>query len=175
MSLQIPPKAVQQQFATVAIRTYAAAGYRYYVMDDPTLTDAEFDELCHWLSDNFEWIKPFDLSGYLEMESLDAGSGYAIAAKVCGQTKDYAIALKDALTVSLEDTPGLPSDSKLKKARKPRKSKATDAPATIGVDLGALNGDITVTTAVNKAGEIVSQTVEAAPQASDEDLLADLM
>ena len=116
---QLAPKAIQREVATVAIRAYAAASYRYYVLDDPTMEDADFDELCHWLSDNFEWVKPFDISGYLEMEALDAGTGFNIAAKVCGQTKDYADGLKKTITkVKVKVTAG----------------KVVVAPATNNVD-----------------------------------------
>ena len=150
MALQIAPKAIQQQVATVAIRTYAAASYRYYVLDDPTLTDSEFDELCHWLSANFEWVKPFDISSYLDMEELDAGSGFTVATKVTGQTLDYAVSLKEG-TISLADTPSLPSDSKLKKARKPRAKKE------------------------DKTQIHTENHTSVTPPATDDDLLADFM
>lgn len=89
-----PPYAhLKQQVAFVCIRAYAAHSYLYYEKDSSVISDGEFDALCKFLLDNYEWIKPFDLNDYLDKGSLEAGSGFAIAGKVCGQTRDYALDL----------------------------------------------------------------------------------
>lgn len=88
-----PYQHLKQQVAFVCIRAYAAHSYLYYEKDESIISDREFDALCKFLLENYEWIKPFDLNDYLDRGSLEAGSGFAIASKVCGQTKDYALDL----------------------------------------------------------------------------------
>lgn len=87
------PKAIIQQVATVAIRCYAAHSFIYYEKDDQIIPDGEFDEVCKWLLDNYDSVKPFDISGYLDRSALEAGTGFNISKKVCGQTRDYALSL----------------------------------------------------------------------------------
>lgn len=82
------PECIRQQVATVAIRTYAAHSYIYYVKSYSIISDAEFDELCRWLLVNHNWIAQYDLNKYLEVSALSAGTGFQL--KICGQTKDYA-------------------------------------------------------------------------------------
>ena len=89
-SLGLPYKQIEKQIATVVIRNYAANSYLYYRCDWSAITDGEYDALCKWILQNYDWIKPHDISGYLSKESLECGSGFDIADKVCGQTKDYA-------------------------------------------------------------------------------------
>lgn len=89
-----PPYAhLKQQVAFVCIRAYAAHSFLYYVKDSPVISDGDYDALCKFLLDNYEWIKPFDLNNYLDEGCLQAGSGFTIAQKVCGQTRDYALDL----------------------------------------------------------------------------------
>lgn len=89
-SLESLPACVLHQMATVAWRNYAAHSYLYYVKDDPVISDGEYDVLCRFIRDNFDWIKPHDLNDYLHLDGLEAGSGFDIAPRVTGQTKDYA-------------------------------------------------------------------------------------
>jgi hypothetical protein len=88
-----PYSHLKNQVAFVCIRAYAAHSYLYYEKNSSVISDGEFDALCKFLLDNYEWIKPFDLNDYLDKGSLEAGSGYAIASKVCGQTRGYALDL----------------------------------------------------------------------------------
>lgn len=86
------PACMQQRVATIAIRTYAAHSWLYYQRDLSLITDAEFDDLCAWLVDNFDWVKKWDISGYLDLDALKAGTGHHL--KVIGQTLDYAMQLE---------------------------------------------------------------------------------
>lgn len=92
-SLGLPPAMIEKQIATVAIRSYAANSFLYYRCDWSPISDGDYDALCKWLLENYDWIKPHDVSGYLSRESLRCGTGFDIADKVCGQTKEYAEAL----------------------------------------------------------------------------------
>ena len=89
------PSCVRPQVAHVAIKYYAAYSYLYYEKDASLISDGEFDELCKWLLKNYEWVKPFDLNDYLSESSLEAGTGFDIASRVCGQTRDLALMLLD--------------------------------------------------------------------------------
>lgn len=82
------PTFLLPQVAFVAIRAYAAHSYIYYTKHENIITDHEFDDLCVWLKDNFEWLKPFDINDYLCFSALEAGTGYQL--KIVGQTRDYA-------------------------------------------------------------------------------------
>lgn len=84
---------ITQQEAFIKIRLYAAASYLYYKCPDrqSMITDGEFDELCEWLLTNYDDLKPFDINNYINKDELEAGSGYNIAYKVCGQTRDWAL------------------------------------------------------------------------------------
>jgi len=88
--MNIPYEKLEQQIATVCIRAYAAHSYLYYERDESLITDQEFDALCVFLLGNYKWIKQWDLDKYLSRDALKAGTGFDIASKVCGQTKDYA-------------------------------------------------------------------------------------
>lgn len=89
-----PPYAhLKQQVAFVCIRAYAAHSFLYYVKDSPVISDGDYDALCKFLLENYDWIKPYDLNNYLDAGCLKAGSGFTIAEKVCGQTRDYALDL----------------------------------------------------------------------------------
>lgn len=87
------PTSLIKVFANVAIRAYAAHSYLYYKKDTNIISDGEYDELCNWLAENYEWIKPHDLNDYLDLGQLICGSGFVTAEKVCGQTRDYAESL----------------------------------------------------------------------------------
>lgn len=87
------PAVIQSRVAFNAIRMYAALSYLYYEKGESVASDGDFDDLCVWLLKNYEWVKPHDLNGYLSKSSLKAGTGFDIAAKVCGQTKDFAESL----------------------------------------------------------------------------------
>lgn len=87
------PAALEQVIAHVAIRTYAAHSYLYYKKDTNIITDTEYDALCVWLAENYEWIKFYDMNDYLDLGQLICGSGFVTAEKVCGQTRDYAESL----------------------------------------------------------------------------------
>lgn len=84
------PAVIEQEMATIAWRAYAAHSYLYYVKDEPILADEDFDQLCRFILKNFDWIKPFDLNDYLDEAALEAGTGYQIAEKVTGMTRDHA-------------------------------------------------------------------------------------
>ena len=82
------PYILQQKFAFVAIREYAAHSYLYYDKNESLISDAEYDQLCKWLLENLSWIKVHDMNGYLRKELLECGSGYNI--EVVGLTRQYA-------------------------------------------------------------------------------------
>lgn len=88
------PDCIRSRVAFVAIRHYAALSYLYYEEDFSAVEDHDFDALCKWLLDNYSWVKPHDINGYLSKSSLRAGTGFDIASKVCGQTRDFAVYLK---------------------------------------------------------------------------------
>ena len=87
------PGLLQSRVAFNAIRMYAALSYLYYEKGESAVSDGEFDELCNWILANYEWIKPHDINGYISKSSMKAGTGFDIAAKVCGQTKEFAESL----------------------------------------------------------------------------------
>lgn len=87
------PSALLPFFAHVAIRAYAAHSYLYYKKDTNVISDCDYDALCVWLSENYEWIKSYDMNNYLDLGELICGSGFVAAEKVCGQTRDYAESL----------------------------------------------------------------------------------
>lgn len=87
------PDFLAQQLATVAIRAYAAHSYLYYEKDSPVISDGDFDALCEWLLENYDWIKQYDLNNYLNRKSLRAGTGFDIAPKVSGMTLQHALGL----------------------------------------------------------------------------------
>lgn len=70
------PLSLQRQFANHAIRQYVVCSHLYYKHEISHITDAEYDQLCRWLCDNFDWIKPHDVNGYLDINSLLCGTGY---------------------------------------------------------------------------------------------------
>lgn len=84
------PNVLKPRLAVVAWSNYAALSYLYYVKNESVVPDHEFDYLCRWILANYDWIKTTDLNGYLEREALEAGTGYNIASRVTGMTKDYA-------------------------------------------------------------------------------------
>jgi hypothetical protein len=85
-----PPAPIAKQVANVAVRAYAAHSYLYYAANESTISDAEYDDLCRWVLENYAWIKPYDINGYLDKSALEAGTGFNIAGKVTGMTLDYA-------------------------------------------------------------------------------------
>lgn len=91
------PKCIQDRVAFNAIRMYAALSYLYYEKDESPVSDGEFDKLCAWLQENWDWVKQHDLNGYLSKESLAAGTGFDVAKRVCGQTKEFAESLLTAM------------------------------------------------------------------------------
>ena len=87
------PAAILPNVAFVAIRAYAAYSYLYYDRDESLISDADFDALCKWLLRHYDVVKPHDLNDYLDPSSLEAGTGYNLAGKVCGMTRKWADAL----------------------------------------------------------------------------------
>lgn len=87
----MPPQAVRAQVAVVLWRAYAAHSYLYYQRNTSIITDGDFDELCKYILENYDWIKPHDLNNYLDETALGAGTGFHLV--VVGQTRDYAEAL----------------------------------------------------------------------------------
>ena len=84
---ELPPF-VEAKLAFMIIREYAAHSYIYYEKNTSLISDADYDQLCKWLCDNYSWMKPYDTNGYLDKDLLKCGSGYNIS--VCGLTRDYA-------------------------------------------------------------------------------------
>lgn len=84
------PEYLKKFYAHIAIREYAAHSYLYYIKDTSIISDGDFDSICKFILENFDWIKPFDINDYIDRESMKAGTGFNIANKVCGQTKEYA-------------------------------------------------------------------------------------
>ena len=93
------PKVLQKSIAFVSIRAFASLSYLYEVEGESPVTDEEFDELCKFLTDNYELFKPYDMNGYLPEREPDGSipkikSGFECANEVCGLTKEYALKLK---------------------------------------------------------------------------------
>lgn len=88
--MQYLPSILRKRVAAIAIREYAALSYCYYEHNVSPRSDGEFDELCRWLLAEYDNIKKDDINDYLDRESLKAGTGFNIAGRVCGQTRDYA-------------------------------------------------------------------------------------
>lgn len=93
------PSAIENQICFVAIRAFAAHSYLYYEKDSPVISDTEFDELCLFINENFDIMKKYDINNYLgnleDNKDRNLKTGFDIAKKVCGQTKDYAEKLLD--------------------------------------------------------------------------------
>ena len=85
-----PYEHLKNQVAFVVIRAYAAHSYIYYELNDNIISDHEFDALWKFIVENYDWIKPFDLNDYLPPKDQGTSSGFDIAKRVVGQTKDYA-------------------------------------------------------------------------------------
>lgn len=97
----VVPPCIEKVVAFKAIQAYAAFSYAYYEKDVSLIDDQEFDALCRWLHNNFNWLKPHDINNYLDEDSLLAGTGYNV--NVIGQTRDHAEALIKQHAASLED------------------------------------------------------------------------
>lgn len=87
------PKVLEASIARNAIREYAAHSYLYYKLDNPVISDGEYDELCKWLEREFEWVKKHDINDYLHLDLLSCGSGYDIVGQISGLTLRYAMSL----------------------------------------------------------------------------------
>lgn len=70
------------------IRKYCEWSFAYYHHDISLTTDAEYDEVCRYLYDNFKKVKLHDVDNYLERDQLHAGSGFAV--ELTGQTLVFA-------------------------------------------------------------------------------------
>lgn len=88
MGIPVIPSCIEAQIAFIAIRAYAAHSYLYYERDENIIADHEYDRLCKWLLENYEWVKAHDINKYLDAGALEAGTGHQL--KVVGQTKKYA-------------------------------------------------------------------------------------
>lgn len=86
--MNLVPPCIEKFVAFKAIQAYAALSYAYYDKDISLVSDHDFDMLCRWMLENYDWIKPHDLNSYVDRDALEAGTGFNI--KVCGQTRDYA-------------------------------------------------------------------------------------
>lgn len=86
------PKILEHKYAHMAIKEFAVHSYLYYELDNPIVSDGEFDELENFICDNYSWIKPYDINGYLSENPImvKGAGGSHLHGKVCGQTKDYA-------------------------------------------------------------------------------------
>jgi hypothetical protein len=76
-----------EQLAFISIREYCLHSWLYYTKDTTLISDGEYDELCKWLLENYEWVKPFDINNYLCKDLLACGSGYGLQLK--GLTLKY--------------------------------------------------------------------------------------
>lgn len=55
---------------------YLMANHAYYELDNPIMSDAEYDEICQLLLERWDDIKHWH-KGLLDKESLIAGTGFA--------------------------------------------------------------------------------------------------
>lgn len=67
---------VVRQIAHIAMREYCLHSWLYYEKDESIIHDEDYDNLCKWLFDNYEWLQLFDMNNHLDLDLLDAGSGY---------------------------------------------------------------------------------------------------
>jgi hypothetical protein len=56
---------------------YLYHSYRYYKLDDPVISDAEYDKLCKFLKAHWDDVK-HPCKGLITEEDLSAGTGFAI-------------------------------------------------------------------------------------------------
>lgn len=124
---------IKGQVAFYAWRAYAAHSYLYYVLDESIIDDSEYDSLCHWILENYDWIKPYDINNYLDRDGLDAGTGYHIAEKVCGQTREYALLLLADHEKAVHQREERAEKQKTKKKKpKPKRTIDDDIDSLIG-------------------------------------------
>lgn len=87
------PIVLRESIAKAAIREFVAHSYLYYEMDDPVISDQQFDELEYWICDNIGWIRHYDINKYL-LDPMEKGCGGShLHWKVKGQTLRYALSL----------------------------------------------------------------------------------
>lgn len=82
------PHFLWEKMAFRAISEYAVHSHIYYELNDSIISDAEYDQLCKWLLENFDSLKPHDKNNYLDRQLLNAGSGFGLT--VTGYTRDDA-------------------------------------------------------------------------------------
>lgn len=63
----------------LAVPVYLAHSYLYYVHDSPVIADADYDEVCQILLNNFDSIS-HPHATYLDKEALRAGTAFHIKA-----------------------------------------------------------------------------------------------
>ncbi len=93
--LEEMPYHIRRSVAHTLIRNYCCYCLAYYKYGVSLISDAEFDAICRIRE--FEWLKPFDLNGYIDKDMLDCGSGYHIPSILKGLTLQYcedAIAMR---------------------------------------------------------------------------------
>lgn len=59
------------------VNMYYTASYRYYVLAEPTITDAQFDQLCRVLIERYSEIDPDD-QALIPLHALQAGTGFQL-------------------------------------------------------------------------------------------------
>lgn len=62
----------------VTIGSYLVHSYMYYILDDPVISDIEYDLLCKELLEKFDEIDYHPHKHLVSKEDLRAGSGYSI-------------------------------------------------------------------------------------------------
>mgnify|MGYP003681233467 FL=1 len=56
---------------------YLMHSYLYYEMDEPIISDIEYDELCKQLKDKWDSVEHFH-KHLVDVQSLGAGTGYQL-------------------------------------------------------------------------------------------------
>lgn len=67
------------EYIRKAVKDYYVHSYLYYIEDTCIVSDHEYDEICQLLFDNYETALFHDEEGLLDLEALQAGSGYHIS------------------------------------------------------------------------------------------------
>jgi hypothetical protein len=125
---------IKQKVANIVIREYVAHSYLYYEKDSPIIDDGQFDKLCKWIEENYDWIKPFDINNYLEESEIHAGSGFVAASKITGPTQRYAEYLLEGASLARDEKEGKETKHISKLYTKPRpKPKEVDEDDPLGL------------------------------------------
>ena len=134
MPLDIP-EVLRSRVAFNAIRMYVVFSYLYEVKDDSPAADYQFDELCIWLTENYDWVKPYDLNEYLPR--IDTGnpqikSGSHCAHRVCGQTKEFAEQIRKEWHKTISPPSKMSDEKSYSDSTKKAKKRSIDIDSLIG-------------------------------------------